>query len=39
MSVSHPTHPSALPPASANLYDARTALLKHAARDAMDYLE
>jgi glutamate/tyrosine decarboxylase-like PLP-dependent enzyme len=34
MSVSHPSHPPAV-----SLADARAALLKRAARDAMDYLE
>jgi glutamate/tyrosine decarboxylase-like PLP-dependent enzyme len=36
MTASHPSH-SSLP--SASVAEARTALLKHAARDAMDYLE
>ena len=39
MAAPHSTHPSASLPSSTSLYDARTALLKHAARDAMDYLE
>jgi glutamate/tyrosine decarboxylase-like PLP-dependent enzyme len=39
MSASYSSHPSASSNSPATLYDARTALLKRAARDAMDYLE
>jgi glutamate/tyrosine decarboxylase-like PLP-dependent enzyme len=39
MAVSHPSHLPSSPSPAASITDARTALLKRAARAAMDYLE